>query len=284
LKILQPFVLSSDRLRSQAVAAYQYTGGVSGPLGLPLGPVSLSSTEGRWSLSGGHIVARQDGTNEIVVDQFLRIMFVGFKCFEESGEWSGSDEPYFIVSWAGPGQSATQMFSFESVDKNDVEVSPKVVGQVPVATGVLNVVVREHDQGSRSEARDKVSKAMQTIAAAGAQVAAAYDASSYAAGGDGALTPAAAIAGGLVGGPLGALVVGGIVELAGLADDYVGERGTMLFSKGDYTNPPIKGYLDEDDKEGSEWTHKLPIRGDGGEYDVFLRARIVGAPRPFEED
>jgi phage terminase small subunit len=278
LQSLTPLVDRSDIVVRKALEAYDRTGGVTSPLGLPTGAVSVAAGQGRWRMTGGHITTTAAGNPEIIIDQHLRIWFVGFKCWGESTELSGSDEPYFIVSWGGLGRSATSMFKFTDVDKGDVRVTPAVVADnQPVVTSVLHVAVMENDEGSPSDARKKVDAAMQKAAAAAAQGAAIYDLASAAAPGSG-LTPAATIAGMVTGGPIGALIAGGLVEGLGLADDYVGEHGETLFARG-YAPPQVQGTVPGTNEP---YTHKFWIDGKGeGKYDVFLRAEIVNQPRPW---
>jgi hypothetical protein len=246
---------------------------------VPLGAVTVAGNTARWNLSSGHIVTRTTGADEISVDEFVEIWFLGFKCWEESTELSSSDEPYFIVSYGAPGRSITAMHKYSKIDKGEQVIAPKLLGtQLPVVTALLHAAVMENDEGSPSEAREKVSKAMQDVAAAAQQAAAIYDMSAAAAGNDGALSPAADIAGLLVGGPLGTLIARGLVGGLGLADDYVGERGAVLFDKAQgYGKIPIIGTVD-----GEDYTHKFWIDGgDDGKYDLFFRVHKYIDPRPY---
>jgi hypothetical protein len=283
LKALQPYATVSDaairaQLVARSLAEYQRTGAAAGELGVPLAPVTVAGTSARWDLSGGHITTLVNGTGETVVDQHLKIWFLGFTCLEESSEWSGSDEPYFVISWAGPGREVTRKFEHKNIDKGQTVVSPVVIADnLPVVTSVLHAAVFEHDEGSPEEARKKVEKVMRDVSAAAAQAATAYDMAS-AASGAGSLTPGAALAGTLLGGPFGGLLAGGAVALLGLGDDYVGARGASLFDEAEgYAFPSDIGVA-----EGEAYTHKFTIgKGGEGRYDLFFRVRIINQPRPW---
>jgi hypothetical protein len=285
LKLLQPYTSTapappvSPQLTSQALTAYQKTGGITGPLGAPLSAVTVAGNTARWNLTGGRIVSTINGNNDITIDEYVEIYFVGFKCWGESDELSSSDEPYFLVSHASPGHATTANYKFDNVDKNDEVISPKLLATgLPVMTGILHVAVMENDEGSPSEARKKVQQAMEDVAKAGQQAAAIYDMSAAAAGNDGALTPWADLAGLVVGGPIGTLVARGLVGGLGLADDFVGERGATLFDKKiGYATPPTIGTAG-----GEGYTHKFWIDGKSqGKYDVYLRVQKVKQPRPW---
>ncbi|NEA31852.1 hypothetical protein [Streptomyces sp. SID13031] len=281
LKLLQPYAGDPELtgLAAKALSAYRSTGGVTGPLGLPLGPVAVTAGQARWSTTSGHIIARASGAPEVSADDRVEIHFVGFTCRKESTEFSGSDEPYFVLSHVAPGRAVSSLYKFQDVDKGEEVISPKLlIADAPVITSTLHVAIYENDEGSPSEARRKVEKAMQKAAEAAAQAAGAYDMTTAAAGNAGALSPWAAIGGGLVGGPLGALVAGGIVAAFGLGDDYVGERGATLFDPKDgYDSPPDRGKVG-----GESYTHMFPISSGGsGSYDVYLRVRKVRDPRPY---
>lgn len=92
------------------------------------------------------------------------------------------------------------------------------------------------------------------------------------------LTPAAAIAGTVVSGPIGELIAGVLVEGLGLADDYVDEHEETLFADG-YAQPPVQGTVPDSNEP---YTHKFWIDGKGeGKDAVVLRAEIVYQPCPY---
>lgn len=205
----------------------------------------------------------------------VKVYFVGFTCFEESGELSGSDEPYFIVSYGAGKQTATQKFEASKINKGQTKIYDKEIAKdIPVGPGYLHYAIYEHDEGSTTEARNKVAKMMQDVAAAGAQAAAIYDASQAAQGGaaNNASTYAA-VAAGMVGGPLGALLGKGIVGALGLGDDYVYDEGRTVFNK-TFDPPKIEGEIN-----GVEYTHKFWANSDGeGDYEVFFRVVTYDKP------
>ncbi len=202
----------------------------------------------------------------------------------ESSELSGSDEPYFIVSLAGTGSPSTVMHRAKNVDKGDERVTLVQLGDnFPVATSVLHVAICENDEGSPSEARQKVAEAMADIARAAQQAAAIYDVASSAAAGsaEGGLQPAADIAGLLVAGPLGTLIARSLVAGLGLGDDVIGESSATLFDRErGYADYPAIGQI-----QGEHYTHKLWIEGKSeGNYEVYLRVHKYGKPRPLNID
>ncbi|MDQ4032994.1 MAG: hypothetical protein M3332_12300 [Actinomycetota bacterium] len=279
LKAIQPYVASTHQLMDRVLRSYMSSGGVASPVGVPLRAVQVTGTEARWAMSGGYIVAKQDGTTEVAVDQNVKVWFVGFKCFEESGELSEKDEPYFVVSWTGNKKSATISYGPYSVNKGDEVVVPQVLADdLPVVTGSVHVAVYENDQGSVKAAREKVTKAMQEVAEASQQAAAIYDLSAAANGNTGSIGPAAEIAALIVNGPVGALVAKGLVAGLGLADDYVGQQGATIFGRETgYVDPPTLGRT----STGEPYTHRFWVNSDGaGDYEVYLRVQIIDRPRP----
>ena len=90
---------------------------------------------------------------------------------------------------------------------------------------------------------------MQDVVVAGAQAAAIYDASQAAQGGTANnASTYAAVAAGVVGGPMGALLGKGIVGALGLGDDYVFDEGRTIFNE-TFDEPPIQGEI-----KGVEYT------------------------------
>jgi hypothetical protein len=119
---------------------------------------------------------------------------------------------------------------------------------------------------------------MKNVTAAAAQAASLYDIASTGGANAADINMYSAIAGAVVGGPLGAMLARGLVGGLGLADDYIGQNGVTLFSKETgYRDPPVKGkFFDEN------WTHKLFLDGgDEGQYDLYFRVLIVRQPRPW---
>lgn len=272
---------TSQTLRANALKAYNSTGGVTGALGWPVEPILLSGRMAYWSFSSGYLVADEAGVKDIVVDQELEISYLGFTCLAES-DWdqsSSSDEPYFVVSFAGPGATVSRVFSYTKVDKGESVKAPSIfVSRVPVTTGVLHALGMESDFGSQEQARRKVEQEMKNLTAAAAQAASTYDMAANSGANAKDLNMYSDIAGAVLGGPMGALIARGVVAGLDLADDYVGQDGVTLFSKENgYADPPFKGQFLEE-----HWTHKLFIDGgDEGKYDVYFRVLIVRQPRSW---
>jgi hypothetical protein len=290
LKALQPFVLiappkvkvpppSPQKLVDRALQTYLSSGGVASAVGIPLGPVQVTGSEARWKMSGGQIVARQDGSTQVDVDQFVKVWFVGAKCFEESGEWSSKDEPYIVVSWTGNDRAKSAVYGPESMNKGDEWVAPSVLGDdFPVVTGSVHVAVYEHDEGTTETARSKVEAAMNEVARVSGELAKVADLKSAASSGTGTWSAAADIASKIVAGPVGKFVAKGIVAGLGLGDDYVGQGGRTIFGEEHgYQDYPAIGHT----SSGEPYTHKFWVDSDGGgDYEVYLRVKIIDVPRP----
>ena len=272
---------TSATLRTNALKAYIRTGGVGGPLGFPVEPILLSGNNAYWNFSSGYLVAGVNGPQEIIVDQHLEITYLGYHCLAES-DWdqsSSSDEPYFVVSFAGPATTVSRVFSYRKVDSGESERTPSIlVSGAPVATSILHALGMESDFGSQQQALEKVEQEMKNVTGAALQAASVYDLASTGGANAKDLNLYSTIAGAVVGGPLGALVARGLVGGLDLADDYIKQDGVTLFSKETgYRDPPIKGqFWDEN------WTHKLYLDGgDEGKYDLYFRVLIVRDPRPW---
>ncbi len=268
---------SHSKMVDRAVQAYKAAGGLNSEVGYPVEPVRVTGREAFWKMSGGSLVATDDGSWRTQVDEVVKVWFVGFQCFEESGEFSSSDEPYFVASYAVPGRSVTKSYTTAKINKGQIKIFDDViVHDMPVKTGRLHIAVYEHDEGSVKEAREKVAKAMQDIAAAGAQAAAIIDASQAAAGNASNVSTYAAIAGAVASGPMGALIGKGLVAALGLNDDYVGDEGRAVFEE-NYDDPPVKDQI-----KGVDYTHKFWIDSHGGgDYEVYFR--VVKKEIPREE-
>lgn len=273
---------SPEQLTQRAIEAYKADGGLSSRVGYPAGGIQLTANEAVWPMSGGRVVARASGGTAIEIDQKVRVTFIGFKCFEESNELSSSDEPYFVVSYVHAGKSVTSSFPFGKINQGQTTVVGALISDdFDVKTARLHVAVYESDEGSVTAARRKVRKTMEEIAAAGAQAAAIYDVATSAkdAAGDGGLSNYAAIAGGVVGGPLGALIGKGIVGALGLGDDYVDDEGVPVFDQ-NYNQIPVLGSV-----EGAagpvDYSHRFWIdSGNDGDYEVYFRVQKMDVPRP----
>jgi hypothetical protein len=81
-----------------------------------------------------------------------------------------------------------------------------------------------------------------------------------AAGGAGAL-------GGIIAGPIGALVAAGIVSILGLGDDFIGQAIAVAFQRAeDAETPPTQGQF-----QGRTFNSKISVNGgDQGQYDIFF--------------
>jgi hypothetical protein len=242
---------------------YRSHGGPRGPFGFP-----LKEVEFRWGIpsrrySGGTITILGDGPRG-GDHTYARVRYVGFRSYAESGEWSGSDEPYFIIGVAGSNNSNTVRFGpYEDVDAGDLRSEPAWVANgihriVPPI--VIGIVAMENDEGTPAESEAKVRKVMEEIERKIEQAV-----------------------GGLAGAATGSHVMPewardillgwvpeGIAAILGLGDDEVGKKGMVLFDNKPellaWSQPPVQGI-----HEGNEYTHKMLVGdGDEGQYELFF--------------
>ena len=78
----------------------------------------------------------------------VEIWFSGFKCLDESNEWSDSDEPYMFLGVSTSGQAQTPYETgVISVDSGDVIRSAKRLYSGIAQDVILAAVIRENDEG-----------------------------------------------------------------------------------------------------------------------------------------
>ncbi|QRR00215.1 hypothetical protein [Dyadobacter sandarakinus] len=160
----------SLRKQSQIAAInilYNNNKSFRGPLGFPISDVIFEGQKAYRDYAGGQLYFTSDtpqGSEEVTVAQ---VRFVGFHCNEESDEWSGSDEPYFILSVAGAnGSNTIRMGPYSKVNEGEHRfeaVNIISVGDMVTPPVVLGIVAMEQDQGSPEEAEAKVRKVFESI-------------------------------------------------------------------------------------------------------------------------
>jgi hypothetical protein len=146
--------------------AHVSSGGIGGPIGLPMGDLRLTSDGAVGPYSGGFIVLNDIKADPIVTFK-AEVRFLGFRCHEESNEASASDEPYFIISVLGTNSEGqvTRLFGpYENVDAGENHFEPEASGiltseaQPPF---LITVTAMENDEGNPEDALNKAKKTIQ---------------------------------------------------------------------------------------------------------------------------
>lgn len=155
--------------------AFRSLGGATGALGLPAGSVAFAADGTASRDYRGGRLRTMGGEQPPTWDYALRVKIscVGFRCNDESDEYSSSDEPYFIMSVIGPGVANTVMKGPYSVDDGDTinDVTVVCADVVPNEL-VLSTVIRENDQGSPEQAKNLIlDRAREIATVAGAAYA-----------------------------------------------------------------------------------------------------------------
>jgi hypothetical protein len=101
----------------------------------------FESGEIRWTPEGG--------TKITFADMKVELWFSGFKCLDESDEWSGSDEPYMFmgVSTSGQPQTPQETGVVGDVDKGEITRFVKRLYAGTAQDVILAIVIRENDEG-----------------------------------------------------------------------------------------------------------------------------------------
>lgn len=125
-----------------------------GRLGYPLtDELVTEGTNGRGRSSrfeGGEIRWTPEGSAKVTYYEIkIELWFSGFKCLDESSEWSGSDEPYMFlgVSTSGQPQTPIETGVIGDVDKGEVTRIARRLYSGNAQDVILAVVIRENDEG-----------------------------------------------------------------------------------------------------------------------------------------
>ncbi|NJR55465.1 MAG: hypothetical protein HC768_13390 [Acaryochloris sp. CRU_2_0] len=125
-----------------------------GRLGYPVSDELVTEgTNGRGRYSrfeGGEIRWTPEGGAKVTYSEVkVELWFSGFKCLDESSEWSGSDEPYMFlgVSTSGQPQTPHETGVIGDVDKGEVTRFAKRLYSGNAQDVILAVVIREKDEG-----------------------------------------------------------------------------------------------------------------------------------------
>jgi hypothetical protein len=171
--------------------------------------VEGTNGKGRYNLfEGGEIHWTPEGGAKVKLYEVnVEIWFSGFKCLDESSEWSGSDEPYMFlgVSTSGQAQTPYETGEIGGVDKGDIIRTAARLYSGIAQDVILAVVIRESDHGDPKA----YSGTFKSI----------LDAGNVALGAKTGVT---------VPGNILQLVSDGLSSLAGASDDTVGRRADLL--------------------------------------------------------
>lgn len=252
---------------------YTRSGGLKGPLGVPLGDIQFTGLTAARRYAGGQI-AFQAGEAQGQRRAAVRVRYVGLHCIEESDhdQSTGSDEPYFLIAVVASNGTRLQRFAYDKINSNSVREEAAYIASAGINGGednltppiVLSVSAIEHDRGSKDEAEAEVRKFLLEV--------------------EKKLDKAAQTGGAILGIPMVGnhvmpewmrdIYVGWLPEwgtaLFGLADDPIGKTDTVLFDfKADieaWQAPPVRG------KHGSnDYNVVLNIDGgDEGKYELFF--------------
>jgi hypothetical protein len=134
--------------------AWAEQGWEQGRLGYPLtDELVTDGTNGRGrynKFQGGEIRWTPEGGAKVTYyDTKVELWFSGFKCLDESSEWSGSDEPYMFlgVSTAGEAQTPYETGVIGGVDTGKVVRSATRLYSGIARDVILAAVIRENDEG-----------------------------------------------------------------------------------------------------------------------------------------
>ncbi|MBF2027933.1 MAG: hypothetical protein IGS48_14410 [Oscillatoriales cyanobacterium C42_A2020_001] len=251
---------------------YLKTGGIKGPLGLPVSNVKFTGQTAVRRFAGGQIAYQASdpkGEKQLAV----RINYLGFRCLKESNwdQSTGSDEPYFLIGAVATNGSKVVRRAYSSINTNSVRTEVTDIATVGISGNrdnftppiVLGVAAMEHDLGSKDEAEKKVRKVLEEAEEKVDKLAQAV--------------------GPFLGIPVGNHVmpdwmrdiyIGWLPEwgvaLLGLGDDEIGQNSKLLF---DY-NPEITQWQAPAiiGKHGdNDYNFVLPVDGGKeGKYELFF--------------
>lgn len=141
---------------------YVADGRAAGAVGIPMAATRLIPGGGAVQPFSGGYIRVLDKRTDTVVTNLATVIFLGFRCNEESDYDQGtpSDEPYFIIGVSGVKANETKTFGpFENTNKGDVQHVPAnqavitTIAQPPI---FLSVNAMEADEGNPEEAAAKV--------------------------------------------------------------------------------------------------------------------------------
>lgn len=260
---------------------YVGVGGHTGPLGLPTSPVEFTGAVGTRQYRGGEITILGEGVQALAHHE-ASIRFLGFRCVEESShdQSTAQDEPYFIIT-VDTGNGAPIVKKFGEFDGiitgTEMGFGELLLDKAAPNPMSIRVAAFENDRGDPDATARKIQDEVVKLS----QQAASLASAASAADGPGVgVAAGAGTIGGIAGGPIGALLAVGAVELLGLGDDFVGQAVDVLFvNQNDVGTPAVK----EDRFQNNEFNRKIVIDGGAeGKYELFFDVRVkkVLPPEP----
>lgn len=247
---------------------YLAHGGRFGPFGYPVSDVRVDGQTAARDYRGGTIQVLDNGATKGLVTEQVRFTFLGFRCNGESDELSASDEPYFVIAVDQfNGDPDVRTFTFENIDAGDeIGVGALLVKDVSPNPTAIRVIAFEHDEGDPEETAAALQEKLVELSNEVASIAGAAGADAASGPGIG-VGAAASSVGGVLGGPIGALIAAGIVSVLGLGDDFIGQDVTMQFNRPESTETPSPlGNF-----RGNPFNAKLAIsKEDEGSYELFF--------------
>ena len=258
----------------QLIAAhYEQDGRSAGLLGFPMGNVRLTADGATQPFSGGF--ATVIGGKLDVAETFqAEVRFLGFRCNDESDhdQLSSSDEPYFVISITGPKSNQTRLFgTYEDVDGGESRFT--TAGEDMLVSDVqppftLSVIAKEWDEGTPSEASDKVKKSMEDAIRVTQALAVTFGQAQVA---------AVTVMLNTVFTSIGGFVSDAVAGVLGLGDDLVGTGEIRI---GDWNDgqeewrTPAR-LIEEPSFSPSPYNVKIDVGDDGeGRYSLYFNVNM----------
>ncbi|MEU9593378.1 hypothetical protein AB0D84_27140, partial [Streptomyces sp. NPDC048193] len=249
---------------------YKAAGGITGPLGLPMGAVRPVADGALRPFAGGAVhVLHHGGVHGPGKTWCVMVRFLGFHCLEESDEWSASDEPYFLISVVGANKAVTRKIGpVENVDAGeDHTIVSGVAGFEDriVPPVILGVIANENDEGSPEEAAEKAKKVAESAVGKFEEAMASF----------GAATTDSHVVPEWFRDILVGWIPEGVAAVFGLGDDSIGSNGQILFDYDpagmDWRSPPSLGTFG-----ANPYNVKLPVgvNPEEGRYELYFDVKV----------
>jgi hypothetical protein len=258
--------------RALIMRHYQANNGRNGPLGFPTSAVEVRGPLTVRQYRGGEIQVL-GGVPTGSIRHEASVTFLGFTCVQESDhdQLSDTDEPYFVISVdSGNGIPITKKFGpFENTETGRrLGIGEKLIQNAAPNPLGIRVQAYENDEGDPDETAKELQEKLVELSKEAASLASASGAEAA----DGPGVGPAAAAGGVLAGPLGALLAVGVVKGLGLGDDFIGQGMTLAFQRPESVKTP-----DEMGKfEGVPFNAKIDIDGGGeGKYELFFDIHVA---------
>ncbi len=260
---------------------HQRLGGLTGPIGFPLGDLRPTGDGGFTKPYSGGLIELLDLVNGPQGFQTFRaeVKFVGYRVVNTND--ISADQPYFIIGVAGTNPERAVTVRTNIIPDFDVKSGHNVVLQQTITTDaqppvVLSVTGMDHDKGDPDEAAAKVTKFLNDTSAkltlALPLLGVSPDVGAYI---QSVLN--------IFGGTAGDIISG----LFGMGDDLVGQNARTFFDLDadtpEWRTPKARTHADFDQPHNVEISLD---NGEGGGYIAFFNVqlfkdtRIPVAPLP----